>query len=59
MNTITFTKEENDALYGIIEERLVQLRANLKRTAPALTEDEQDITNYITYDLFTKLGGKL
>ena len=59
MKTITFTDEENDALYGIIADRLVQLRANLKRTASTLTEDEQDITNYITYDLFTKLGGKL
>jgi len=59
MKTVTFTNEEHAALYGIIADRLVQLRANIKRHTGNMTEDEQDITNYRTYDLFTKLGGKI
>ena len=59
MKTVTFTNEEHDALYEIIADRLVQLRSNIKRHTGNMTEDEQDITNYKTYDLFTKLGGTL
>ena len=59
MKTVTFTNEEHAALYEIIEERFIQLRANIKRHTGNMTEDEQDITNYRTYDLFTKLGGVL
>ena len=59
MKTVTFTNEEHAALYGIIEERFTQLKANIKRHTGNMTEDEQDITNYRTYDLFTKLGGTL
>jgi len=59
MKTVTFTNEEHDALYEIIADRLVQLRANIKRHTGNMTEDEQDITNYKTYDLFTKLGGTI
>jgi len=56
---VTFEPEEFDALYEIIADRLVQLRANIKRHSGNMTEDEQDITNYRTYDLFTKLGGTI
>ena len=59
MKTVTFTNEEHAALYEIIEERFTQLKANIKRHSGNMTEDEQDITNYRTYDLFTKLGGTL
>ena len=59
MKTVTFTNEEHDALYEIITDRLVQLRANIKRHTGNMTEEEQDITNYKTYDLFTKLGGTI
>jgi len=54
---VTFEPEEFDALYAIIEERLTQLRANIKRHTGNMTEDEQDIRNYKTYDIFTRLGG--
>ncbi len=56
---VTFEPEEFDALYEIIEERFTQLKANIKRHTGNMTEDEQDITNYKTYDLFTKLGGTI
>jgi len=59
MKTVTFTNEEHESLYEIIADRLVQLRANIKRHSGNMTEDEQDITNYTTYDLFTKLGGTI
>ena len=54
---VTFEPEEFDALYEIISDRLVQLRANIKRHSGNMTEDEQDIKNYKTYDIFTRLGG--
>ncbi len=59
MKTVTFTNEEHAALYGIIADRLGKLREDIKRHTGNMTEDEQDITNYRTYDLFTKLGGTL
>ena len=54
---VTFEPEEFDALYDIIADRLVQLRANIKRHSGNMTEVEQDIKNYKTYDIFTRLGG--
>ena len=59
MKTVTFTNEEHAALYGIIADRLGKIREDIKRHTGNMTEDEQDITNYRTYDLFTKLGGTL
>ena len=59
MKTVTFTNEEHAALYGIIADRLGKIRENIKRHTGNMIEEEQDITNYRTYDLFTKLGGKL
>ena len=35
---VTFEPEEFDALYEIIEERLTQLRANIKRHTGNMTE---------------------
>ena len=59
MKTVTFTNEEHAALYGIIADRLGKIRENIKRHTGNMIEEEQDITNYRTYDLFTKLGGTL
>ena len=58
MKTITFSDQEYDALYGIIADRLNGFVKNIAANPDRDTEFN-DITNYITYALFTKLGGKL
>mgnify|MGYP001194807332 CR=1 FL=1 len=59
---VTFEPEEFDTLYAIIADRLNTFQKNINRKIDGeyvLNEEERDIRNYKTYDLFTKLGGRI
>tara|TARA_B100001250_G_scaffold400897_1_gene412032 strand:- start:188 stop:364 length:177 start_codon:yes stop_codon:yes gene_type:complete len=54
MKTITFTNEEFVAISGIIADRLNTFKKNIA-SKPDRDPEFNDITNYITYDLYCKL----
>ena len=55
MTKLTLEQHEFDVLKAMIAERLSKLENTITKNSDKLDEYESDITNYTTYDLYTKL----
>ena len=55
MKKLTLEQHEYVVLNAIIEDRLNSLKATIEKNKDVISDEEKDIRNYSTYDLFTKL----
>ena len=55
MTKLTLEQHEFDVLKEMVDERYQKLLSLLSNKKSVLDEYEKDITNYTTYDLYTKL----
>ena len=55
MTKLTLEQHEFDVLKEMVDERYQKLLSLLSNKKSILDEYEKDITNYTTYDLYTKL----
>ena len=55
MTKLTLEKHEFMILKSIVEDRLSKLEDIISKNSDKLDEYENDIKNYTTYDLYTKL----
>ena len=55
--THTFTLERHEFLIlkSMVDDRLDSLKATIEKNSDVISDEEKDIRNYSTYDLFTKL----
>ena len=55
MTKLTLEQHEFDVLKAIIDDRLNSLQKNIAKNSDKLDEYENDIKNYTTYDIHSKL----
>ena len=55
MTKLTLEQHEFEVLKEMVDERYQKLLSLLSNKKSVLDEYEKDITNYTTYDLYTKL----
>ena len=55
MTKLTLEQHEFDVLKEMVDERYQKLLSLLSNKKSVLDEYEKDISNYTTYDLYTKL----
>ena len=53
--TLTLEQHEFIVLKQMIEERFASLKDTIEKSKDVISEHEQDIKNYTTYDLYTKV----
>ena len=56
MTKLTLEQHEFDVLKSMIKDRLSKLEATIEKNKDVISEYEQDIKNYTTYDLHVKLS---
>ena len=54
-HTLTLERHEFLILKSMVNDRLDSLKATIEKNSDVISDEEKDIRNYSTYDLFTKL----
>ncbi len=54
-HTLTLERHEFLILKSMVDDRLDSLKATIEKNSDIISDEEKDIRNYSTYDLFTKL----
>ena len=54
-HTLTLARHEFLILKSMVNDRLDSLKATIEKNKDGISDEEKDIRNYSTYDLFTKL----
>ena len=54
-HTLTLERHEFLILKSMVNDRLDSLKATIEKNKDVISDEEKDIRNYSTYDLFTKL----
>ncbi len=54
-HTLTLERHEFLILKSMVDDRLDSLKATIEKNSDVISDEEKDIRNYSTYDLFTKL----
>ena len=54
-HTLTLERHEFLILKSMGDDRLDSLKATIEKNSDVISDEEKDIRNYSTYDLFTKL----
>ena len=54
-HTLTLERHEFLILKSMVVDRLDSLKATIEKNKDVISDEEKDIRNYSTYDLFTKL----
>ena len=54
-HTLTLERHEFLILKSMVDDRLDSLKATIEKNKDVISDEEKDIRNYSTYDLFTKL----